>query len=173
MTGRVKQCGSTRQAARLGQPHRPPRRLQEHGEGTLLPPAPANTQPELTPLPNPAEDPPSTPAAGLQTPSAKPRGHDSAAQTRHQPLLPPQVMLAPIRTVAPFIPLLLVALGAWACCPRSSTAAPASNERGKSFFPGTTRCPGLLTPFVSSTGSTRRVKPHACPCAAFAPGMPP
>lgn len=44
---------------------------------------------------------------------------------------PPKVMLAPLRILAPFIPLLLVALGAWSCCLRSSTAAPAGNKRGK------------------------------------------
>lgn len=57
---------------------------------------------------------------------------------------PHNVMLAPLRILAPFIPLLLVALGAWFLLPEHQQAI-----RGENcfFFSGTSHCPGLLNAF--------------------------
>lgn len=72
-TGRVKQRGSTGQAARLGQPHRSPCRSTEKGPAAPSPKHPARAHP----LPNPAEDPPPAQLQACRPP--RPRGVDTTA----------------------------------------------------------------------------------------------
>lgn len=110
-----------------------PPSLQEHGEGTLLPPAPANTQPELTPCQTQLKT-PLHPSCRLADPLGQEEWTPQLCSNPAPATSAPQVMLAPIRILAPFIPLLLVALGAWSCCLRSSAAAPAGNKRENSFL---------------------------------------
>lgn len=98
----------------------------------LLPPAP-NTQPELTPCQTRLKT-PLQPSCRLADPLGQEEWTPQLCSNPAPATSAPQAMLAPLRILAPFIPLLLVALGAWPRCLRSSTAAPAGNKRENIFF---------------------------------------